>query len=379
MSTIYYVVRKQPLKWIAFLFLLLFVYNSAVAQDAKKEDFKPSGKIWGYMFGDVFYKAGGDTLLFGKSEYAGNEKNAIGAKLRRVYFGYDYNISPKWSTRFLLETTASTTTPGGNFGVVVKLGYLQYKNVFKFIPNSKLSVGLIPTPVFAFPEKSRGYRSVEKEALDLRGLGNSVDQGASFEGNFDKKGTSGFTVMIGNGSGNKPTVGKYLEYYLSVHKKFFKNRLNLEVMLDHKKIDKELNKTLLRGFVSYEVPKFRVGIEISPNFIDEKVIVGTQKVEAHTQPLLTSFFASPKLHKNVWMFLRYDYLNPDLNYNKDYKYANTAQNYDENLFIAGLQIIIHEKVNIMPNLYINTYNKKKDAVVDRKADFVLRTTVYFIF
>ena len=29
------------------------------AQDKPKEEFKPSGKIWGYAFGDLYYKMGG--------------------------------------------------------------------------------------------------------------------------------------------------------------------------------------------------------------------------------------------------------------------------------------------------------------------------------
>ncbi|MDZ7614496.1 MAG: hypothetical protein U5K51_12925 [Flavobacteriaceae bacterium] len=92
---------------LPFIILLIFVFINFNGNAQEQEQaFKPSGKIWGLMFGDVFYKAAGDTLAFGRSEYAKEPTESLGAKLRRVYFGYDFNISPRWSTRFLLEGTS---------------------------------------------------------------------------------------------------------------------------------------------------------------------------------------------------------------------------------------------------------------------------------
>ncbi|MEX2564724.1 MAG: hypothetical protein WD431_02125 [Cyclobacteriaceae bacterium] len=380
---------KKPYFLHLVVILIFFLNFQGHAQEQEddfkpqEDDFKPNGKIWGYVFGDVIFKVGGDTLDFGRSEFAETEKNTIGGVLRRIYFGYDYNLSTKWTTRLLFESNASTTTPGGNFGLVVKLGYLEYKGVFEAIPNSKIRVGLIPTPVFAFPEKAWGYRSVEKEALDLRGFGSSTDQGISFEGNFSKDGNSGFTIMIGNGVGNKPQTRKYLEYYISLYKMFFDKKLNLELMIDYSKRDKDLNRTILRGFASYSVPNFRAGMEISPNLVNEKASFGQETINIETQPLLLSTFISPQVYKNTWLFLRYDYFNPDRDYNENITYGNQSQNYDEHLFIAGVQIEIHNKldhkINIMPNIHINAYDKKKNGVVDRDPDVVLRTTVYYNF
>jgi len=376
--------NSNQLKFVYLFALSFFVFSNFQGNAQEQaENFKPNGKIWGYTFGDVIYKVEGDTLTFGRSEFAKTEKGVIGGKLRRIYFGYDYNLSPKWSTRLLFESNASTITPSGNFGIVVKLGYLEYKNFSEVIPNAKVRVGLIPTPVFAFPEKAWGYRSVEKEALDIRGFSSSTDQGISLEGNFTQEGNSGFTVMVGNGVGNKPETRKYLEYYLSVHKKFFDDKLNLELMTNYKKVDEDLNRILLRGFASYSVSDFRAGIEVSPNLVDEKALLGDESVNIETQPLLLSAFVSPRVLKNTWLFLRYDYFNPDMDYNENIIYRNQAQNYDEHLFIAGVQIEIHNKsnhnINIMPNIHINAYDKKKPDIIGRDADVVLRTTVYYNF
>lgn len=366
------------------LVIFIFTLSNLIvqAQDNTKE-FTPSGKVWGYTFGDVIYKVGSDTLTFGRSEFASTEKGIIGGKLRRIYFGYDYNLSEQWSTRLLFESNSSTTTPGGNFGAVIKLGYVEYKNFTNVLPNLKVKVGLIPTPVFAFPEKTWGYRSVEKEALDIRGLGSSVDQGVSFEGDFSNAKNGGYTIMIGNGSGNKPQTRKYLEYYLSVHKLFFDKKLNLEFMVDYKNITAELTRALSRVFASYSVKNFRAGLEFSPNIVKEKAKENGVNVNTTTQPLLVSAFVSPNIFKNTWLFLRYDYFDPNMNYEKNITYNDISKNYNEHLFIAGVQIEIHNKlnhnINIMPNIHINAYEAKQSGLVNRKADIVLRTTVYYNF
>ncbi|MFN3940478.1 MAG: hypothetical protein ACK4IY_07805, partial [Chitinophagales bacterium] len=303
------------------MIISFFLNSHAIAQNTADDSFKPSGKIWGYMFGDLFYKTGGDTLYWGRSEYAAQKQGDLGAKLRRLYFGYDYNISKRWSTRLLLEGTSGTVLPSGQFTVMVKLGYLQYANFLPAIPGAIIKAGLISTPTFAFPEKSWGYRSVEKESLDLRGLGNSVDQGASFEGFFTDKKTGGFFMMVGSGAGNKPIYSKYLEYYLSVHQRFFKNKLNVELMGDLRPLSDESEKILLRGYLSYEIEKLRLGAEISPNHIAETVVADSVSITYNTNPLSLSFFVSPRLTENVYLFLRYDLYNPDTKYNPDYDYT----------------------------------------------------------
>lgn len=364
--------------------LTLVLFNFVGNAQETEEDFKPNGKIFGYIFGDVLYKAGGDTLTFGRSEFAKEEKNAIGGKLRRVYFGYDYNLAEQWSVRFLLEGNSGITTNKNDFTTKIKLGYLQYKmNNSSIFHNAKINVGLIPTPTFALPQKKWGYRSVEKEALDLRGLGSSVDQGVSIEGDFTEKGIFGYYVMVSNGVGSKPEVNKNLQYHLSIFTHLFDDKLTLETFANYVKDKNNLNKVVTRQFISYNTDNFRFGFEGSKNFIEE---FGTQNDISKTkelQPLLLSGFASTRLSKNIWGLIRYDYFDPDTKFKSDFTYFDPAQNYNEHLFIAGLEIEIHNKdnhkISIFPNIYVNAYDKKKPDVVSRDADVVLRTTLYYNF
>ena len=376
-------IKKLDFLHIFVILILVFSNFQASAQD-KEQDFKPTGKVWGYIFGDMLYKVQGDTLNFGKSEFAKEQKNAIGGKLRRVYFGYDYNLSEQWFVRILFEGNSGVTTNKNEFTTKIKLGYLQYKfENSKFFHNANLSVGLIPTPTFAFPEKAWGYRSVEKEALDLRGFGSSTDQGISVEGDFSEKGIFGYYLMVSNGVGSKAEVNKNLQYHVSLFTNLLDNHLKLETFANYVKDKNNLNRIVTRQFISYNLEKFRFGFEGSKNFIEE---VGKQNNSTkikELQPLLLSSFVSTKIKENVWTYLRYDYFSPDTNFNSNFTYADPSENYNEHLFIAGLQFEIHNKLNhniqIMPNIHINAYDKKRPDVVNRKADVVLRTTLYYNF
>lgn len=363
-------------------FLLSFMGLSA--QEVSTNDFKPNGKIWGYIFGDVIYKAGGDTLSFGRSEFAKEKKNVIGGKLRRVYFGYDYNLSEHWFVRVLFEGNSGITTNKNQFTTIIKLGYLQYKiknnNIFH---NAKINVGLIPTPTFAFPEREWGYRSIEKEALDLRGFGSSVDQGISLEGSFSESKIFGYYLMVSNGVGSKPEVNKNLQYHVSIFTNLLDNRLKLETFANYVKDKNGLNRIVTRQFLSYNLQRFRFGFEGSKNFIEEIGKKNNITAIKELQPLLLSSFVSTKIKENVWTYLRYDYFNPDSNFDNNFTYADPSEYYDEHLFIAGLQFEIHNKLNhniqIMPNIHFNAYVNKKPDLVNRKADVVLRTTLYYNF
>src|ERR1051326_5209308 len=97
------------------LLLLASVTLSTVvmAQDnTPKEEFKPSGKIWGYAFGDYYTKLHADSLNRGNAQYSGIPKDLNAFDLRRVYLGYDYNISEKFSTDLLVSHEGQTLSDG---------------------------------------------------------------------------------------------------------------------------------------------------------------------------------------------------------------------------------------------------------------------------
>ncbi len=360
--------------WVA-AFILSYCCFSIESYSQNTEQ---KNRIWGYSFGDLIYKAQGDTLFWGNTEYAGLEEKTIGSNLRRLFIGYDYKITENIKAKVLVESKAATTTKEGRLGLAVIHGQLEWSELVPAIPNSRARVGLIPTPIFALPEKTWGYRSVEKDALDLRGLGKVVDQGLSFSGDFNQQKTAGFSLMVGNGTGNKPGVDKYLEYYASLYKKFLNNQLTVELLGDYARKAPESRQALVRTFISVEKPLWTFGAEVSQAYLDEEVSGKLQAVN----PLSVSFFLSNKLGflgENWRSFIRYDFYNPATKYDAEGVYASPSQHYNEHSYWIGLHYKMKEKIHFMPNVIINQYERKNQTVTKRISDIVPRMTVYFQF
>ena len=133
-----------------------------------------SGRIWGYAFGDYYYKGHKDSLNRGGSnQYTGIPKNRSAFAFRRIYLGYDYNISKKFSAELLLA--AEDNFPAGNppssgaasgdellnnkLSFYIKLLNIRWKNIWK---GTDLVVGQIATPAFPLlSERLWSYRSIE--------------------------------------------------------------------------------------------------------------------------------------------------------------------------------------------------------------------------
>src|SRR3984885_15012723 len=97
---------KQLLFIVAFLFLTIASYSQAqflFSDSAYKAAAPNSGRIWGYVFGDYYYKSHADSLNRGGSnQYSGIPQSRNAFQFRRLYLGYDFNISKKVSSDFFL-------------------------------------------------------------------------------------------------------------------------------------------------------------------------------------------------------------------------------------------------------------------------------------
>src|SRR5215469_3516921 len=81
---------------------------------AKPQDdttWKPQRRLWGYTFGDFYYDAhadatnrGGETMYNGVPTY----RNAF--QFRRLYLGYDYEITKKFKAEVLLASEPNANT-----------------------------------------------------------------------------------------------------------------------------------------------------------------------------------------------------------------------------------------------------------------------------
>ncbi|HVV55158.1 MAG TPA: hypothetical protein VHC47_07535, partial [Mucilaginibacter sp.] len=158
--------------------------TDAKATTAKPADdnWKPTRRIWGYTFGDFYYKAHGDPLNRGGSnQYTGINQYRNGFQFRRIYLGYDYDINKKFSAELLLAaednfatnsingSTASTSgdlLTDNKFSFYIKLMNIRIHDLWK---GTDLVVGQVATPAFPMlTEKVWGYRDVERTVSDIR-------------------------------------------------------------------------------------------------------------------------------------------------------------------------------------------------------------------
>jgi hypothetical protein len=185
------------------LYLSVFLSLASLhvkAQDATntdttktKEEFKPSGKLWGYAFGDYAYKLHADSALRGSVQYSKLAKDYNSFNFRRVYLGYDYNFSPNISSQLLLAHESSfeansdnpDVVTNNNRSVFIKAMNIQFRNV---IPRATIIAGQQATPTFAtLTDGVWGYRSVEKSITDMRGISSSTDLGLGIFGKIGKE------------------------------------------------------------------------------------------------------------------------------------------------------------------------------------------------
>jgi hypothetical protein len=393
--------------------------NPTPADTANKAEFRPSGRLWGYAFGDVYYKAHSDSLNRGGSnQYTNVAKNRNAFQLRRVYLGYDYDISKKFSAELLLAAednvttsagtgTASATTSGdlltdNKISFYIKLINLRWKNIFN---GSDLVIGQVSTPAFALlSEKVWGYRSIERTVADIRRTP-SFDLGLALQGTFDPATKNyGYDLMVGNGQSAKPENDAFKWFYADVYAKFLDQKLIFDLYADYEgfaysnQVSSTLtipdqSRSMIKGFVAYTTPQFTVGVEAFTNTNKGGALTTTQdaaKTRSYVdvKSLAVSAYVRGMIIKNqLGFFARYDNYNPNNDYNTALTYSSPlVSQYDSNtkeqFVTAGLDFTPAKNVHIMPNVWYNKYTAQQANVTGNAQsdyDLVYRLTAFFTF
>jgi hypothetical protein len=391
--------KKSITKISIYCSLLLILAGSAKAQNADSTEFKPSGKLWGYAFGDYAWKGGTDEKgRGGANQYTKVPLNANLFQFRRIYLGYDYNISRKFSAEFLLaaeDNWAGGVVPGtgdvlsnNKFAPYVKLANVRWKNIWK---NNDLVFGQSATPTFAkngsgmASEEVWGYRSIERTITDIRRT-SSYDFGLTLMGKIDRKENFGYVLMIANGTGAKAETDQYKMFYGDIWGKFFNKKLIVDVSQDYAKInwgvfvptdqkrwDHDRNMTKL--FVAYVNPKLTVGLEVFMTTLLGDVVDSGKDGKAYfrtTNAIGASLFVKGRITRDkLGFFARIDNYDPSGNLNSivsdvnTKKYTALTSTYEpttkEMFGTFGIDFTPTKNVHIMPNVWINTYKSALDA------------------
>jgi hypothetical protein len=364
------------MKKIFYFFLNgMLISGSLIAQEIENK-----GRISGYMFGDYFYNVSRDPNLNTLKNVANKgEEGVNGVQLRRIYFTYDYNISSRFTTRFRLEADQEANASNGKIGVFVKDAYLKWKDVFN---GSDLLFGIQPTPAFEVSEAYWGNRFLEKTIMDLRGVVSSRDLAVSLTGRLDPEGQLKYTLMLGNGSGNKPETDKYNRYYAMLQYSPVQN-LALTFHTDLRTAPPVLDPATLREFngnimnysifAGYKIKNlFSVGAEGFTMVENNKLPIEntSEKLFEDCRGLGVSLFGTVFFSEKLSSALRYDYLDPNI----DPEYKSDKRGF----ILASINIKPDEKVIVSPNIIIETYEKLSDGT-SIKSSVTPRFTLFYSF
>jgi hypothetical protein len=376
------------------IFFVSAAFHASQAQETP-EEFKPSGKVWGYVFGDIYYKVQGDTALgiYNGAEYGNVKEGHSSFAIRRLYLGYEYTISPVFTANVLLEGGDAILTTDSKRTVFIKRMDVEVK---KLIPRASVFVGQTGTPSFAISEKVWGYRSIEKTLTDFRKMSLSNDLGIKITGKIDRNGIFGYSAMIGTGRAEKPEDNNMKRLYGGLDASLLNKKLILSMNIDYEDVARyggDNSNMNLIGFIGYQLDMFTIGVEAATQIQERSKtnldLVTNVKDTLDKSLLGISVFARGTLMKDkLFAFARWDNFIADTDCNKG---DNTSKPYEETFITAGIDYAPHKNVHIMPNIWINSYKdlREKPANYDvstnassfyeRDADVVARLTVYFIF
>jgi len=415
--------------------LFLSIAGNAHAQTDSTGQFKPSGQLWGAAFGDYAYKGNADILnRGGGNQYTGVPVNTNMFQWRRIYLGYKYEISKKFTADFLLSAendyqagvlgqppnTVTTTANGtgtlalGNNGDIlvnnkfapfIKWANIRWKDIWR---GTDLVVGQVNNPAIGITgrnsqtsEEVWAYRSIEKTVSDIRGTP-VYDMGAELQGWFDSKGNFGYDVMVGNGQAARPENDLYKWFYGDVYAKFLNKRIVIDLYQDYERLNWGVytkgpngpwyhDRNMTKLFAAWNSRKLTVGFEGFRNTIMGDIKVTGKDGNTYyrtTQAMDMSFFVRGPIisdyrgNARLGFFARFDNYDPsgDLSAvvndpnTKSYIASTTA--YDpttkEQFAVIGLDYTPMKNVHIMPNFWLDTYTS---SLVQNAANDLLNPNV----
>jgi hypothetical protein len=364
---------------------------------------KPQRRLWGYTFGDFYYAqhAPAITSSQGKeNNYTGVPTGRNAFQFRRIYLGYDYDITKKFKAEVLLasEPSASTGVNGttsiqngdnlvdGKMGFYIKNFNLRVRDLWN---GTDLVVGEMSTPTFALNEPGTNaptslaeatwaYRSVERTITDYH-KDNSYDIGAALQGTFDPQTKNfGYVAMVGNNStasllsAANANTGFYKIFYGTLWGKFLDKKLYVDFYADYAQTAPNTatigaqSHNMYKVFAAYNAKFFTIGAEAyTQKFINGVTNKTTTKAENATAQGLSLWIRGTIVQGKWGYFARYDTYNPDTQFNSADPYSvNTNYgSYDpttkEKFVTAGLDFTPAKNIHFMPNVWFTQYQDKQ--------------------
>jgi len=388
---------------------------------------KPQRRLWGYAFGDEYYAGHSDPANRGsETMYNGVPTNRNAFQFRRLYLGYDYEITKKFKAEVLLssEPNANTGVNGstsiqngdnlvdGKMAFWIKNFNLRVRDVWA---GTDFVIGEMSTPGFALNEPGTnapvslseatwGYRSIEKTITDFH-KNNSYDVGAALQGTFDPATKNfGYVAMVGNNSTSSllsaanANTGFYKIFYGVLWGKFLNKKLFVDVYADYAKTAAATasipgqDHSMLKIFASYTAKPITIGVEAYTQSIASGVNSVTTATPAVTTPQDAtvngfSIWVKGPIVKNWSYFARFDTYNPDTNFNTadtytvNTNYGSYNPTVKEQFYTGGVDYNPIKNVHFMPNFWLVNYSNQGPTAtsVVNEHTIVYRFTFFYTF
>lgn len=433
--------KRTYLSYLLLGIILFFAATTVQAQDqspylsdsAYRTGAANTGRLWGYVFGDYYYKSHADSLNRGGSnQYSGIPQSRNAFQFRRIYLGYDYNISKKVSTELLLaaEDNFPAYNAPGQTGAngdelsntketfFIKLANVRVKNIWK---GTDLVLGEQVVPSFAnLTEKVWNYRSIERTIIDIRRTP-SYDLGVGLNGYFDPKTKNfGYDLLMATGNSDKPAANSFKWFYGDVFGWFADKRLVVDLYADYQRLNWipgwHHDRQMLKGYIAWTTPWLTAGVEAFVNTIknDTKAALiagGADTIDTKANGISMYLHGAIVPDRLRW-FARVDLYNPNKNVNNNlysgysgisspsaymsqgykYSYAGSTTGAPtgetgtgdptakETFFTAGLDFMPAHDVHFEPNVWMVHYASQLASTgTEGDADVVWRLTFFYVF
>lgn len=242
-------------------------------------------------------------------------------------------------------------------------------------------------------ERIWGYRAIEKTILDMRRGSTSNDLGIGLQAKIGEKGNFGYNVLVGNGSAQRLETDIFKKVYGDVWAKFLNQKLVIDLFGDYERTQLAIGNhryiANAKLAVIYTTDAFTVGVEayteLQHNYVGYSDSVGLAVVHYTVDAMvlgISGYVRGNIIKDKLNFFARYDYFNPETDFNPDLTYTNGASPVTETFITAGVDFTPHKNVHIMPNLWYNGHSSRaKNASGHIKSDYdmVPRLTIWYVF
>jgi hypothetical protein len=355
--------------------LELFFFKYGISEPVKQPPPPPppAWRISGLVFGDYYYfgRHHIDTATATAPKWEGQQ----GFWLRRAYFTYDHNLSPKITTRLRLELNSNGKLQGGNLTPYLKDAYVRWT----YFGKQQVFAGIVPSATFNWLEGFWGLRHIEKTPADLYRFDSSRDFGVSFEGPIGSTKFS-YVGQFGNGSGNgsetDPDKTVRLEVRYDANPGFA-----FEGFYGNFQRPAGRDEEIYQAFGGWRNAVGRVGLQ----YLRKNIESGSSSADTEIDTT-SAFGALDVVKKKASVFGRFDWVDGD-----NQKAAGTGvpgvdgidylpidNRFDFTFGVAGLEWYLHPSFRISPNVEFVSYGDGPSGV-SIEDDVVYRMTFYWNF